>query len=253
MSLESRIDDLYKLPQDDFVVARGALAKTLSGDEARRVKALVKPTIVPWSVNQVHWHARDVYTRLLKAGEKLRDVQLSALKGRTVDLRGATTAHRQAVGEAVKAATRLSSGARARPDAEPLARMFEALSLQQSLPEPHGRFTKILQPQGFEALAGVAIQLPPPAERSHHVKSKSAEPRSPAPKTSAAELRERRQREQDAAMARRRHDAAVKAADAKVAQAQTLEARARADWERAKQSLDAAQTAAAELRAKSPN
>ena len=108
MSLDSRIDDLYKLPPDEFVSARTALAKSLTGEEARRVKALVKPTIVPWSVNQVSWHSRDVSSRLLKAGEKLRDAQLTALKGKASDVRGATTAHRQAVADAVKTASQLA-------------------------------------------------------------------------------------------------------------------------------------------------
>src|SRR5262249_47476711 len=148
VSLESRIDELYKLPPDEFVPARTALAKSLTGDEAKQVKALTKPTIVPWSVNQVYWHARDVYTRLLKTGETLRDTQVAALKGRRSDVRSATTAHRQAIAEAVKAATNLASKSGAQPDPDLLARMFEAVSVQKTPPQPHGRFTKPLQPQG---------------------------------------------------------------------------------------------------------
>jgi hypothetical protein len=68
MPLDDRLDDLYKQPLDQFVAERNAVAKTLSGDAAKRVKALTKPTVVPWSVNQVYWQARDVYNRLLSAG-----------------------------------------------------------------------------------------------------------------------------------------------------------------------------------------
>ena len=58
-------------PLADFTSSRNALAKSLSGDEAKRVKALAKPTLVPWAVNQVYWRARSVYERLLKAGDRL--------------------------------------------------------------------------------------------------------------------------------------------------------------------------------------
>ena len=45
--VESSIDDLYKGPLSDFVPARTRLAKTLTGPDAQRVKALKKPTLVP--------------------------------------------------------------------------------------------------------------------------------------------------------------------------------------------------------------
>ena len=54
-SLESSIDRLYEGPLDQFVAERHALAKTVTGDEARQVKQLAKPTVVAWAVNQVYW------------------------------------------------------------------------------------------------------------------------------------------------------------------------------------------------------
>jgi len=230
------------------VPARTVLAKSLTGDEAKRVKALTKPTIVPWSVNQVYWHARDVYTRLLKAGEKLREAQLTALKGRTSDVRGTATAHRQAVSEAVKAATTFGSQAGAQPDPDQLARMFEALSLQKTPPDSHGRFTKPLQPQGFEALAGVEINAAPPTLGGPAAKPPSHARAPQAQKPTAAEVREHRKREQEAAAAAREQAAALKAAETKLAQAKTVEAKARTEWERSKKALDEAERAFAELR-----
>lgn len=53
-ALESRIDDLYRGPLTDFVAARNALAKTVAGQDAQRVRKLAKPTVVPWAVNQVY-------------------------------------------------------------------------------------------------------------------------------------------------------------------------------------------------------
>ena len=251
-AIDARIDDLYKLPPDEFVSARNALAKTLTGDDAKRVKALIKPTVVPWTVNQVYWHARDIYTRLLKSGEKLRDVQLAALKGKSADLRGATSAHRQAVGDAVKAATRLASDGGVHPDADALARMFEAVSLQPEPPEPHGRFTKVVQPQGFEALAGVAFKLPAPGEPVHG--RKPTEKASPAAskREAAAEARERERQEREAAAARKRHEAALKAAESKVLDAKKDEAAARRAWDAAKQTLEEAERQLTKVRADAP-
>ena len=246
MSLESRIDDLYKLPADEFVSARNALAKSLAGDDAKAVKALAKPTVVPWTVNQLYWHDRDVYTRVLKAGEKLRDAQLAALKGKSSDVRGATNTHRQAVAEAVKAALDLATAAGGHPDPDALARMFEALSVQKTPPEPHGRFTKPLQPQGFEALAGVDIKAIPRSLREAGVKE--APHAVPSHKATAAELREIRKREQEAEEAVRKHAAAVKAAETRLSHAKTAEAKARAECERSRTEVDEADQALADLR-----
>ena len=50
---------LYQQPLSAFTAARNALAKTLSGAEAHRIKRLAKPTVVPWTINQLYWRARD--------------------------------------------------------------------------------------------------------------------------------------------------------------------------------------------------
>jgi len=156
--LDDRIDDLYKLPLSDFTSARNALAKTLKGadsDEAKRVKALAKPTVVPWAINQLYWHARKTYDRLLDRGAKLRRAQIAALsgKGDTDQLREATDAHRAALTEAVREAGRLAGGSAQHTG--PLTRTLEALSLYSEPPEQPGRLTEALQPAGFEALTGV--------------------------------------------------------------------------------------------------
>src|SRR6188474_850032 len=127
--LDSKIDDLYKGPLAEFVAARAALAKTVAGNEAKQVKGLKKPTLVPWAVNQVYWHARPVYDRLAKSGAALRSAQVAALSGRPADVRGASEAHRKALAEAVAEGMRLASRADAHPGAEELARMFESVSL----------------------------------------------------------------------------------------------------------------------------
>jgi len=153
--LDQEIDTLYQGLPADFTASRNALAKTQAGEPARQVKSLKKPTVVPWAVNQVYWKARPVYNQLMERGRELRTAQIASLKGRKADVRGAMEAHRRAVGDAVRRAEQIGSEAGLSPDAEQLARMFEALSLAATPPSNAGRFTEVVAPMGFEALSGV--------------------------------------------------------------------------------------------------
>jgi len=172
-ALDSSIDDLYQRPLNEFTPARNTLAKSLSGADAKRVRALAKPTLVPWAVNQVYWRARGAYDRLMKSGERLRTAQIAALEGRDADVRAATETHRHAIADAVREAERLAATAGSKPSPDALARSFEALSLATGSPEPPGRLTQALQPAGFEALAGVKPQ-PGPAKAGHDVAGRGA-------------------------------------------------------------------------------
>ncbi|HXE80811.1 MAG TPA: hypothetical protein VNK41_08685, partial [Vicinamibacterales bacterium] len=88
--LDARVDRLYALPLDEFVKARNALAAELKRenrpDEANRVKALARPSLPAWALNQVYWHARRDFDRLTSAGDRLRELQRQALAGRKVTL-----------------------------------------------------------------------------------------------------------------------------------------------------------------------
>lgn len=149
------IDALYQGLPSEFTASRNALAKTLTGEPAREVRNLKKPTVVPWAVNQVFWKARPIYDKLMERGSALRAAQIASLKGRKSDVRAAMDTHRRAVGEAVHRAEQIASEAGLSPDAEQLARMFEAISLAAAPPSNAGRFTETIEPQGFEALAGI--------------------------------------------------------------------------------------------------
>ena len=73
------IDDLFKLPLAEFTAARNALAASLKkagrADEAAAVKALSKPPLSAWAVNQLYWHHRKAFDQLMAAGERLRKAQ----------------------------------------------------------------------------------------------------------------------------------------------------------------------------------
>ena len=228
-SVESTIDDLYKGSLDEFVSARTALAKTLKDGDAKLVKGLQKPTVVPWAVNQVYWNARPTYDRLTSSGEKLRAAQINALKGRSADVRRAVDAHRKAMAEAVAEGLRLASVAGARPSADELTKTFEAVSLARDLPERPGRLTRALQPAGFEALAGVPLKALP----------RAAPVPLPAPAPKVIETAKSTARKREAED--RRTKEAFKRAEQAVARAKADEARARAAWERTRHALEAAE------------
>ena len=170
--VDQEIDALYQLLPGEFTASRNALAKTVSGDAARQVRGLKKPVVVPWAVNQVFWKARPAYDRLMEKGHALRTAQIASLKGRKSDVRAAMEQHRRAVGDAVHRAQQFASEAGLSPDADQLARMFEAVSLAPAPPAEAGRFTEVIEPMGFEALAGVT-----PAARARPVSDEAAERR----------------------------------------------------------------------------
>ncbi|MBZ5557041.1 MAG: hypothetical protein LAO77_07160 [Acidobacteriia bacterium] len=223
-ALEAKIDRLYQLALDEFTAARNTLAKSLTGADAALVKQLVKPTVVPWAVNQVYWRARPVYDRVLESGEKLRKAQIGALEGRAADVRAASDAHRRAIADAVREAEQLMKGTgvgKNPSDSRPLlTRVFEALSLTPTPPEPHGRLTAELQPAGLEALAGIT-----PKEKGDGSRQQSL--RLPSPS-----------------------EAEIKSAEADLARAEASERSARQAWERAHDELLAARKALSELRIK---
>ena len=234
-SLESSIDRLYQGPLEEFVAARTALTKTLSGAEGQRVKGLQKPTAVPWAVNQVYWHARPAYDRLLKTGAALRSAQIAALGGRRADVRGATDAHRKAVAAAVAEALRLSAASAAQPNADALTQTFEVLSLAVTQAEPAGRLIKPLQPAGFEALAGVTVKVPAHVRPEPEAATEKTEKTPSAAKASSVRLLE------DARVRQR------KEAEKALERAQADEADARAEWERRKREVEAAKQALVKL------
>ena len=85
MDLETEIDRLYAGPLDEFVTERDKLARSLtrSGerDAGARVKALRKPTVGAWALNQAVRRRRAETDELLATGERLRDAHEELLTG----------------------------------------------------------------------------------------------------------------------------------------------------------------------------
>ena len=261
--VESKIDDLYRGPLDAFTAARNALAKTLGGDDAARVRALKKPSLVPWAVNQLYWRDRPAYDRAIASGQELRKAQIAALKGRSADVRAATEEHRRAIADAVQKATQFAAENGSNPSRDALMRTFEALSLSGAPPAEPGRLTEPLQPAGFEALAGVTPVAARVAARQHVDTRGSTTARAHVPKHAGADHRAgaletaREQREEErrraAAEKKRLQDERERQAEAKhrqleirkaeaaIERARAAEAMARERFERAQRDVRAAE------------
>src|SRR4051812_5835075 len=98
------LERLYGLDLEEFIPSRDATAQRLRADgkrdQAAAVKALRKPSNPAWVVNQLARAEPGVVGELLKAGRKLREVQLGG--GGGGDLRGAMDDERRALERAMR-------------------------------------------------------------------------------------------------------------------------------------------------------
>jgi hypothetical protein len=101
---EERIDALYDLEPEDFVPARDQLVKDLRAEKdregAKEVKALRRPTVTAWALNQFVRRHREDAEALVRAGRDAAEAQERAISGDKADkdaLRGALRARHEAV------------------------------------------------------------------------------------------------------------------------------------------------------------
>lgn len=159
---EDDVDALFRLPLAEFTGARNVLAAQLKkggrGDEAALVKALVKPSISAWVVNQLYWNHRDAFDRLIASGERFHKAQTARPAGKVADMRSALDARREALKDLSDLATSLLRDAGHNPTPDTILRItttLEAMSAYASrsdAPRP-GRLTHDVDPPGFELFA----------------------------------------------------------------------------------------------------
>ena len=187
--VEDDIEVLFRLPMAEFTGARNTLAARLKksglGDEAVVVKALVKPSISAWAVNQLYWNHREAFDRLIASGEHFHKAQTSRLGGKLADMRTAIDARREALTQLSDLATSLLQDAGHNPTPDTIHRItttLEAMSVYASrsdAPRP-GRLTQDVDPPGFEAHAsftpvtGITEPAKEPARFTPSQKSSSA-------------------------------------------------------------------------------
>ena len=154
------VDRLYQLPLDQFVPARNELARERGRGQAPDIRALQKPNVLAWALNQLYWSKRETFERLVAAAARLRATQAQALLGKAADMRGAAASHREAIREALAQTNALlkAAGHAATPDAtRELTGALEALPWKDG----PGRLVRPPAASGFEALAGLPIAAEP--------------------------------------------------------------------------------------------
>ena len=154
--IEAEIDRLYQIPLEEFTAARNALAKE-AGSRAKEIRALTKPPLAAWAVNQLHWKRRPAYDALMAAAETLRRAHAAVLAGRAGDVRSAGREHDERVGAALDAALEILREA-GHPTTDATRHAIQTTLRALPADEPAGRLTRTLQPGGFEALAGLSIR-----------------------------------------------------------------------------------------------
>jgi hypothetical protein len=275
VAADDEVDRLYGLSLEEFTPARNELAKRLrkegEREQADEVRALAKPSVAAWTVNQLARRRGARVRSLLDAGEALRTAQERALGGSGADeLRDAARRERELVTELRREARGLlAESGRPAPDAL-LERVATTLSNAAVDPDARplleaGRLTDEVESSGFGAFAGMAVpargkaraQAPakPTAKPAQGQKQTADDRRSRADeeRKRAAELRRRaRELDREAGVAERKAARAAREAEQATRAARRAEADAASAHEEAARARGAADEARAEADRASP-
>ena len=246
--VDSEIDHLYQVPLAEFTAERNALAKR-AGSQGAEIRALQKPSVPAWAVNQLYWKQRRIYDALIERAEDLRATHNATLRGKRTDLRGASRAHEEALETALKATLALL--AESGHPATDATRQAVATTLR-ALPgdEAPGRLARQLQPRGFEMLAGAGAQgRVRPAPRESKPEREAPESTSkPEQKKAAALVAAARQAAAAAARATRDAEHVVRREEFEAARAAREAEKAVRQVTEAEEALQEAEAALAEAR-----
>jgi hypothetical protein len=148
------VDRLFQASLSEFTAKRNELLKTAAVADKAEIRALQKPTVPAWAVNQLFWKRRKAFDRLLEAARKLRVEHGRQLSGKAAEVDAAEARHRDALKTATDEIKALleAAGEQATP-----ATMVAVAETLQGLPgrDDYVRLTRPLKPHGFEALAGL--------------------------------------------------------------------------------------------------
>jgi hypothetical protein len=236
--IDDQIDRLYQLPLGDFTAARNALAKEAKRPDIRDVE---KPNIAAWAVNQLYWHHRADYDRLVKAAERLRGEHRKLLAGKASDIREPEKLHRDAIRAASDRIRAVLEQAGHPASDQTMTAVQETL---EALPaaEHVGRLTRPLKPLGFEALAGMSISpstrpalrvVPRASPRDDEAKPRDARGERERAKQREKEDREKKERQREAERELKAAEAAMLRAEDAVKKAEKTLSDLRADRDRA--------------------
>jgi hypothetical protein len=169
--VDQAADELYGLPPRELTRARDEHAKRLRGDGDREaagaVKALRKPTVAAWALNQLARRRPKELGELLAAGERLRAAQEELLAGGgREDFQGAAATERELVGRLSSQAVTIASegGERGAGLEQKIAETLHAAALHEESADElrAGRLTKEREAiGGFGGLGGALATSAP--------------------------------------------------------------------------------------------
>lgn len=174
-SWEDEVDALFQLTPPEFVAARNRLATDLKkageAEAANRVKAIPKPSISAWAVNQLYWKHRGAFEKLVATGERFRRAQAARLAGKDSALRATLDERRAVLSETTRLAAEIlqrSTGASPVGVMRRVTATLEALSAYGSAEgaPKAGRLVDGVDPPGFESLAALVPRVGGAAQRS---------------------------------------------------------------------------------------
>ncbi len=236
-AVEQAADELYGLPLDEFTRARDERAKELrkegDPDAANAVKALRKPTVAAWALNQLaRTRAKDV-ERLMAAGEKLQSAQEELLAG------GDRAAFQRAAAEERELVAELAG--EAEPGlAEKIAATLRAAALDSEVADGLrvGRLVREREAIGGFGTSEPGTEPTPRAKSKFKPKSKSKTGRSSSRADESAQRDRVAGARTDERHAKRELDAAARALEHARARAEAAKAHAAEANERAKTTAD---------------
>jgi hypothetical protein len=274
--VEETADELYALPPGEFTRARDERAKALRKegrrDEADAVKALRKPTVAAWALNQLARRRPKEVERLLSAGEDLRAAQEELLAGGDRKaFQSAASTERDEVAKLAREATELAAEAGERPGTglnEKVAETLHAAALDEETAEELRAGRLVREREAVGGFGTMSAEAPTrtrgaPTRRSEPAKSRTegavkqrgrqpAGDRTEAPKAASGAVKDRKaaagdakQREAAAEDAKRRKAATEDAQRRqRLAAARTDERHARRELEAATKAIEHAETRA---------
>lgn len=224
MPTANDLEALFEEPLDSFTATRDALAARARGagdqEEARRIRALKKPTVAAWAVNQLARRHRDELTALFDVVEALENA------GDAAELRSLTDKRRQLLSTLTGRARGLleeSGHAPAPATVDAITQTLYASSEEERARVLEGRLSAPLTPSGIPdaflatSLGDLDESVDQQASRRAEELGRSAEEAERemrALQERAEELREQTRRAEAAAEeARRRAEKARSAAD----------------------------------------
>jgi hypothetical protein len=168
MPAERDLDRLYGLPRDQFTSARNALVSELRNagrkEDAEEVRALKKPPVSAWAVNQLARRHPQEVAELVKAGDALRKAQRDVLAGKKgADVREASRAQHELADGLVDAAREILGETGAAATQAMAQRISGTLRAASSDPAAakllrKGRLSEDVESIGFGPLLHVAPQ-----------------------------------------------------------------------------------------------